>query len=167
MLQKDLYRVLGVAPNADEALIRHAYRQALLRYHPDVYQGDPEVAEANTRELTEAYEVLVDPARRKAYDASLEGTSEETAPAPHARPPGSAAVRSTGATDSSLEVGAEVPSQNVPLWMLSQQDQPPAAWPRSPFEWAEDHPILVLLIMLAFLVIMVVVGIEAIRVVAP
>ncbi len=68
MAEKDLYRLLGVSPGASPERIRSAYRKLVRRYHPDVYGGDPEVAHTNFRELTDAYETLRDPLRRREYD---------------------------------------------------------------------------------------------------
>jgi DnaJ domain len=57
------YRRLEVGPNASQAEIVHAYRRLALDAHPDTHPDDPE-ATAHFREITEAYEVLTDPARR-------------------------------------------------------------------------------------------------------
>lgn len=64
----DCYDVLGVAPTASSAEIRRAYRERARRLHPDINQA----ADAAERfaALTEAYDTLCDPARRRAYDAS-------------------------------------------------------------------------------------------------
>lgn len=68
---KDFYKILGVARTATEDDIRKAYRRLARRYHPDVQPEDP-LAGARFRELTEAYDVLGDPPRRRAYDAAFE-----------------------------------------------------------------------------------------------
>jgi hypothetical protein len=57
------YRCLEVGPNASQAEIVQAYRRLALGAHPDTHPDDPE-ATAHFREITEAYEVLTDPARR-------------------------------------------------------------------------------------------------------
>lgn len=59
------YQVLGLARTASERDIKIAYRKAVRIAHPDT-GGDP----ALFRQVTEAYEVLVDPERRQRYDAS-------------------------------------------------------------------------------------------------
>lgn len=59
------YQVLGLAPTATERDIKIAYRKAARMAHPD-RGGDPAVF----RQVTEAYEVLVDPERRQTYDKS-------------------------------------------------------------------------------------------------
>src|SRR5918911_2113401 len=65
----DLYSVLGLAPGATPADIKRAYRRLARRYHPDINPGD-RAAEALYRRISEAYETLVDPERRRAYDAA-------------------------------------------------------------------------------------------------
>ncbi len=63
----DYYEVLGVPRDADEAALKKAYRKLAMQYHPDRNNGD-RAAEAKFKELTEAYEVLRDPAKRSLYD---------------------------------------------------------------------------------------------------
>ncbi|MGK2953496.1 MAG: DnaJ domain-containing protein [Thiobacillus sp.] len=58
--------ILGVSPGAATDLIKSAYRKKAAQYHPDKNQS-PDAA-TRFREAQEAYEVLSDPARRKAYD---------------------------------------------------------------------------------------------------
>lgn len=64
---RDYYQVLGVSPNAGSDEIRRAYRQLARRYHPDI-SGDDQVG--SFREATEAFSVLRDPRRRRAFDAT-------------------------------------------------------------------------------------------------
>jgi molecular chaperone DnaJ len=64
----DLYIVLGVAHGATESEIKRAYRRLARRFHPDINPGD-QTAEERFREILEAYETLIDPARRSRYDA--------------------------------------------------------------------------------------------------
>ncbi len=63
----DYYAVLGVGRDASEAEIKKAYRKLAMTYHPDRNNGD-KAAEEKFKEVTEAYEVLTDPAQRAAYD---------------------------------------------------------------------------------------------------
>lgn len=65
------YDVLGVPRNATFEQIKKAYREQIKFFHPDVFDGPPEVAEIKTRQLNEAYFVLSDPERRRNYDAYL------------------------------------------------------------------------------------------------
>lgn len=66
-LHKDLYEILGITPDVDEAQIKTAYRKMARKYHPDVNNNTPESI-VKFKEITEAYEVLLDATRRKEYD---------------------------------------------------------------------------------------------------
>lgn len=65
----DFYSLLGLGPGATDADIKRAYRRLARRFHPGINPGD-RAAEAAFRQITEAYETLVDPDRRRQYDAS-------------------------------------------------------------------------------------------------
>jgi lipoprotein NlpI len=67
---KTPYDILGVPRSADENAIRAALRRAAKRYHPDVNFGDTN-AEQHLKEAIAAYELLVNPNRRAAYDRHL------------------------------------------------------------------------------------------------
>jgi molecular chaperone DnaJ len=65
----DLYAVLGIPQGASVAEIKRAYRRLARRYHPGINPGD-RTAEALFLRIAEAYETLIDPARRQQYDES-------------------------------------------------------------------------------------------------
>lgn len=65
--KRDYYEVLGVSRNATESQIKKAYRKLAKKYHPDTNPGDAH-AEQMFKEVTEAYEVLSDPEKKKMYD---------------------------------------------------------------------------------------------------
>ena len=67
MSKRDYYDVLGVDKDADDKVLKAAYRKLAMANHPDRNQGDPD-AEERFREATEAYDVLKDPQKRAAYD---------------------------------------------------------------------------------------------------
>jgi molecular chaperone DnaJ len=66
--KRDYYEVLGVERQAGEDDIKKAYRQLARQYHPDVTKEDPKVAEERFKEISEAYEVLMDKQKRDLYD---------------------------------------------------------------------------------------------------
>jgi molecular chaperone DnaJ len=66
-MAQDYYEILGVPRNADANDIKKAYRKLALQYHPDKNQGNKQ-AEEKFKELSEAYEVLKDPEKRRRYD---------------------------------------------------------------------------------------------------
>ena len=64
---KDFYSVLGVSANATQDDIKKAYRKLAKKYHPDANASDQKAAE-RFKEISEANNVLGDPAKRKQYD---------------------------------------------------------------------------------------------------
>ena len=66
-LEKDYYALLGVPETASEQDIARAYRRLARELHPDVNPDKPD-AEERFKEVSSAYDVVGDPARRKEYD---------------------------------------------------------------------------------------------------
>ncbi|MDA8381262.1 MAG: molecular chaperone DnaJ [Actinomycetota bacterium] len=62
--EKDYYKVLGVAEKATDKEITRAYRKLAKQHHPDAHPG----SEEKFKEISAAYNVLGDPAKRKQYD---------------------------------------------------------------------------------------------------
>lgn len=67
MAKRDYYEVLGVPKNAGEPELKKAYRNLARKYHPDVNPNNAEAVE-KFKEINEAYQVLMDPKKRQAYD---------------------------------------------------------------------------------------------------
>ena len=68
---KNYYQILEIQAGAPKEVIKAAYRALVKKYHPDNYAGDINVANEKLRELSEAYEVLVDESKRREYDKQL------------------------------------------------------------------------------------------------
>lgn len=67
-MKKDYYEVLGIAKNASQSDIKQAYRNLAKKYHPDMNLDNKKEAEEKFKEISEAYEVLMDPKKKQLYD---------------------------------------------------------------------------------------------------
>ena len=76
--KRDYYEVLGISRSADKDAIKKAYRKMAKKYHPDSNAGHPD-AEEKFKEVTEAYNVLSDPEKKKLYDQFGHAAFEEGA----------------------------------------------------------------------------------------
>src|SRR5438067_5866453 len=65
--KRDYYEVLGVERGATDEEVKRSYRKLAVKFHPDKNPDDPH-AEEKFKELGEAYDVLIDPDKRAAYD---------------------------------------------------------------------------------------------------
>ena len=133
---KDYYTILGISPAATLDEIRLAYRRLARIYHPDVNTSPG--ADERFREVNEAYEVLVDPEKRKSYDRFFTGAKEGVTinPAsPFTDPSGSAAAA----------VGPAATVEPPRLF-----DEPPASQHIYPPTWA-----LLLILLGAFIILAV------------
>jgi len=79
-MPKTHYEILGVKKSSTQDEIRTAYRRLVLKYHPD-RSKDPKSTDVFIR-ITEAYEILSDPQRRKNYDAILSMEAAKAAEPP-------------------------------------------------------------------------------------
>ena len=64
---RDYFKVLGLERGADADAIKRSFRKLARQYHPDVNPGNKD-AEARFKEISEAYEVLSDPEKRRRYE---------------------------------------------------------------------------------------------------
>jgi DnaJ-class molecular chaperone len=71
---KDYYGILGIDTGASAEEIRKTYRRLAFQWHPDRNAGNPQAAE-RFKDISEAYAVLMDPAKRHEYDLSRQAGS--------------------------------------------------------------------------------------------
>ena len=71
------YDILEISEQASEEVVRMAYKALAKKYHPDVYTGDPSVAEDKMKHLNAAFSVLSNAENRMRYDAYLRGQKEQ------------------------------------------------------------------------------------------
>ncbi|MEZ4870934.1 MAG: DnaJ domain-containing protein [Bdellovibrionales bacterium] len=64
---KDYYKILGVDRSANADEIKKAYRKLAVKYHPDKNPGNQN-AEEKFKEVTEAYQILSDPEKKRMFD---------------------------------------------------------------------------------------------------
>jgi curved DNA-binding protein CbpA len=109
----DLYQLLGVPRGASGGEITRAWRRRALAEHPDRRPRDA-AAPARFRALTEAYQVLGDPARRAAYDRTR-GDQPGTGAAAPAGPAAGAPERRPHSTGVPVVVRRPGPIPEPPL----------------------------------------------------
>src|SRR5215475_11982545 len=68
MKKKDYFGILGLKPGATDKEIRSAYKRLAKKHHPDVNPGDKQ-AEDRFKEISEAYDVLTDPDKRRKWES--------------------------------------------------------------------------------------------------
>lgn len=71
------YDILGVPHNATQEQIKQAFRMQIRFFHPDLFEGPPEVADIKTKQLNEAYGVLGNPELRRQYDIKMKSNTHE------------------------------------------------------------------------------------------
>ena len=128
----DYYATLGVPADATMAQIKKAYRKLARQHHPDTNPGDTDAAD-RFKAITEAYEVLTDPARRQAYDATRPPVTSTTLTTPSPDGPAiSAVVRVLEDIWSAIRAR----HGEVPAWSSSS---PPAPNGKQPV-WGHHAP---------------------------
>ena len=78
MKERTLYEILEVSENASPEIIEKAYKTLAKKYHPDLQEeANKSKAEAMMKKINEAYDVLGNEEKRKAYNAELEAKREQ------------------------------------------------------------------------------------------
>ena len=135
----DYYAALGVPPGATTAQIKKAYRKLARRHHPDTNPGDPGAA-TRFKTITEAYEVLADPARRKAYDAARPPVTATTITTPE---PDGAAISAVVAVLEDIWAMIRARHGQVPpvvIIIASGTERKHAVWGHhAPGRWHVNH----------------------------
>uniref|UniRef100_M4BD87 DnaJ homolog subfamily C member 16 n=1 Tax=Hyaloperonospora arabidopsidis (strain Emoy2) TaxID=559515 RepID=M4BD87_HYAAE len=107
---KDYYKLLEVPEDVSDRELKKSYRQLALKYHPDKAEdaADVETAKEKFVQVSEAYEVLSDPEKRKEYDDArlFERFTSGTAEAAAGFTQGSSQARSGGSDPSTEEAMA-------------------------------------------------------------
>lgn len=67
-MAKDYYKILGVSKDAPTDKIKSAYRKLAQKYHPDMNPNNKSESEERFKEISEAYDALIDPDKRAAYN---------------------------------------------------------------------------------------------------
>jgi molecular chaperone DnaJ len=68
MAEKDYYGILGVSKTASKDDIKKAYRRLAMKHHPDMNKENQKESEERFKDISEAYEVLMDDEKRARYD---------------------------------------------------------------------------------------------------
>lgn len=92
---KDFYQILGVPRSASADELKKAYRRLAKQYHPDVNKGNT-AAEERFKDVTEAYDTLSDPKKRKEYDMFGQTFPGGAGPQGHQQPGGGFEWQSSG-----------------------------------------------------------------------
>ena len=80
-MERDYYKILGVSKDASPDEIKAAYRKLARKHHPDMNPDNKGEAEEKFKEISEAYDALIDPQKKAAYDRfGPEGVSQRYGP---------------------------------------------------------------------------------------
>jgi DnaJ-class molecular chaperone len=100
--QQNYYELLGLPRSATEQQIRAAYRSLAVKHHPDTSKDKPDAAAA-FKHITEAYDVLSDPVRRRSYDRLLSPIRRSQSPVPSSTWKAGASTAAADAEDNGTE----------------------------------------------------------------
>ena len=107
---RDYYRILGVDSKASDQEIKRAYRKLARELHPDV--NPDEAAQEKFRDVSDAYEVLSDPEKRRIVDMGGDPLDSS---------PGAGGCSRSVASSSAV---ARLRPKNTPLWSWSNERRP-------------------------------------------
>jgi hypothetical protein len=110
----DYYALLGVSPDADEAVIRAVWKALLRKYHPDTARDVPDAAE-RTRAVNAAWAVLGNPNSRIAYDLERAAPAADKAQPSWASPYPMPPRRSAGTTFALILAFVGLPAVAITL----------------------------------------------------
>lgn len=138
---RDYYTILGASPTASTSELRSAFRDAVLRHHPD-RSAESELATLRTSLLNRAWALLRDPLRRLHYDRELEGGTAATLSWPLDR---GEEPRAPPPTRRRLAPAAEPSRWHQPQWRNVDGFRVPAdvwlAGPAAQQRWILEHHI--------------------------
>jgi hypothetical protein len=127
------YEVLRIPPDCTDDAIRHAYRRLAKEYHPDSNPGNPE-AEQSFIEISQAYQVIGTPQKRKLWDLMNSPAAAPVVPPARApsesiytpytppKPERTAATASAGASRSA-GIYAPPPVARRGIWALLRENE--------------------------------------------
>ena len=74
-MNKNYYDILEINRNASPEIIEKAYKTLAKKYHPDLQdEANKKASEEILKQINEAYDILSDPAKKRAYDENLNNT---------------------------------------------------------------------------------------------
>ncbi|MEB3206653.1 MAG: DnaJ C-terminal domain-containing protein [Vampirovibrionales bacterium] len=82
-MSQTLYETLELPPLADESAVKNAYRKLARKYHPDLNPDNKKQAEERFKAINDAYNILINPLKKKAYDATLHEPGRNTSQTAH------------------------------------------------------------------------------------
>jgi curved DNA-binding protein CbpA len=113
-MDSDYYEILQVSPNADPEVIQAAYRRLAEKWHPDRNPGD-RAAPEKMRRLNEAYEILSNQEKRRAYD---QRRSDDSTAEPSAATRRAQGARATSSDQSPQEPRPSPGEPSLPFLLL-------------------------------------------------
>lgn len=114
---EDFYELLGIAPDADDAELRRAWREVAKRWHPDRAGSDTTFI---FQKLLDAYNVISDPQARAAYDRERGVPSSDT---PQRRAPGVLIRRLSGPLNALLGRGVARTAEDGVLELMLDEEE--------------------------------------------